>query len=468
MGFAQNKTIEDIENAGKTVEKTNEAVEKAGKLIESIFGKKKKNKASENTSENIPDNTTENTKTVQKTEQTKSSPTNSNNLKVGSIHPNAVVLDVDELHPFYNGAAIVRKGSATALINAKGEFIVPFNKYKFNTNSKNGFFIVTSYDKVNPSVGFITSKGEYINTKGYPAIWEEYLIASDNTTIGTGNSIHYIYTITGKKHRITGDIRAIDTRIGNGLIPFGTTGKVGFKNLEDKIVINPIYLSVDPFYEGIAIVSKQNEFGEIKYSYIDTKGNPITPIQFSRKPLPFSDGLGLVYYSFNERLKYSYMNKKGEIIFTENNKDQFGSYYLGYAQKLILGTSKSFIIDTNMKQKTVSEFLNDFGIEPKNNSGSVTFPISKPDHNVSYHIPILPFRFYNGQKTQLGYLFTESKTAVYGDFENADHKNGFIWDNVSGLNHAKWKKSNMSGDVIDGYINQDGVFMIVKAEAPKW
>ncbi len=454
--FAQNKTTE-------TIEKTGEALEKTGKVLESIFRKKNKTNEDKDGTINQPTSNQKSNETEQTNRTNKT-----NQLKAGSIHPDAVVLDVDELYPFYNGAAIVRKGSATALINAKGEFIVPFNKYKFDTNSKNGFFIVTSYDKINASVGFITSKGDYINTKGYPAIWEEYLIDSENITGSNGGPIHYIYTITSEKYKITGDIPAIDTRIGNELIPFGTTGKVGFKNFEDKIVIKPIYLSVDPFYEGVAIVSKQNEFGEIKYIYIDTNGNPITSIQFSRKPEPFSNGLGKVYYSFNERLKYSYINKKGEIIFTENNKDQFGAFYLGYAQKIILGTSKSFIIDKNMKQKTVSEFLNDFGIEPKNDSGSITFPKETSNINTSSNFPFLPFRFYNGQKVQYGYLFIESKSAVYGDFEDTDFVNEFIFDKVSGLKHIKWKKSKMSGDVIDGYINTEGVFMIVKGEASKW
>ena len=467
--YAQNKTAEDIGNAGEVVEKTSETVEKAEKLINSIFGKKKKDKESEIPKVNTPTSTSENSKTIQKTEKTTAPTINSNKLEAGSIHANAVVLDVDNFYPFYNGAAIVEKGSATALINAKGEFIIPFNKYKFDTNSKNGFFIVTSYDKSNPSVGFITSKGNFINTKSYPVIWEEYLMAKDIATISNGVPVHNFYTNTGEKYRITGSMLGSEPRVRNGLIQIRINGKIGFKNLEDKIVINPIYLYADAFYEGVAIVSMKNEFDEIKYSYIDTKGNPITSIQFSKKPEPFGDGLGLVYYNDMDNLKYSYMNKKGEIKFTETIKKKFGQFYLGYAQTVFSGNPiKDLIIDTNWKQKTFLDFLNDFGIEPKHNSGNITFPNSKPDHNANYNIPVLPFRFHNGQKPQFGYLFTESKTAVYGDFEIADHKHIFIWDKVSGLKLAKWKKSKMSGDVIDGYINQDGVFMIVKGEISKW
>nr|HMQ44703.1 hypothetical protein [Mariniflexile sp.] len=129
--YAQNKTAEDIGNAGEVVEKTSETVEKAEKLINSIFGKKKKDKESEIPKVNTPTSTSENSKTIQKTEKTTAPTINSNKLEAGSIHANAVVLDVDNFYPFYNGAAIVEKGSATALINAKGEFIIPFNKYKF-------------------------------------------------------------------------------------------------------------------------------------------------------------------------------------------------------------------------------------------------------------------------------------------------------------------------------------------------
>src|SRR5690606_39359120 len=110
---------------------------KKRKVHESIYSKKNKTNKDKDGTINQPTSNQKSNETEQTNRTNKT-----NQLKAGSIHPDAVVLDVDELYPFYNGAAIVRKGSATALINAKGEFIVPFNKYKFDTNSKNGFFIV--------------------------------------------------------------------------------------------------------------------------------------------------------------------------------------------------------------------------------------------------------------------------------------------------------------------------------------
>ncbi len=39
------------------------------------------------------------------------------------------------MYSFNGGAAVVRKGTAYALIDTNGNFIVPFNKYEFDINT---------------------------------------------------------------------------------------------------------------------------------------------------------------------------------------------------------------------------------------------------------------------------------------------------------------------------------------------
>ena len=64
----------------------------------------------------------------------------------GELATGAVFLDVDKLAPFVGGAAIVYKGNSTAIINASGKFIVPFNKYQtieYATVSNESFNIMS-------------------------------------------------------------------------------------------------------------------------------------------------------------------------------------------------------------------------------------------------------------------------------------------------------------------------------------
>src|SRR6185503_2002927 len=81
-------------------------------------------------------------------------------LKPGDVHPNAKVLDVDELFPFSDGVARIRKGPSTALIESSGNFVVPFNKWDILKDSKSGLLVVSERKATGTKYGLINTEGK--------------------------------------------------------------------------------------------------------------------------------------------------------------------------------------------------------------------------------------------------------------------------------------------------------------------
>lgn len=450
--FAQTKTSKEIENVKETVEE-------AGKLFKSVFGKKNKDQQKENTEGNAPNS---NKETLPKETQ---------QLKAGSIHPDAVVLNVDKLHPFYNGAAIVQKGKSTALINAKGEFIVPFNKYDIDVQkSKNGFFLLKGISPSREKVGFLNATGKFIDLKKfhgsnyqrYPrSVRKNYLNAYDKL-----NKTSYFIDNEGYKFKIQNS--TINEFPSEGMIMFKIGMKKGYKNLKNQIVIKPVYDYAGDFHNGAAVIGKKNEFGEIKYGYIDTKGNAITPLQFSKKPEPFSNDRAKVYYK--EYRKYSFIDKKGQVIFTETNSyGGYGPFINDYSQTK--SRRGSVIMDKEGNTYSGKEFLKLFGINDDMNTPEIYFPNYNTNKTVGFDDSKAISFWFDSPKTgrNNGLLFLNEKKAFYGTF--TEFIGSPIYDNydpVSKLTIATFKNSNNYGDITEGYVNQSGVFMIIKGEASKW
>ena len=432
---SQSKTTKTLEKVNKTVDET---IDKVGSLFKKI---------NEETSED------QESKNISNTSEPKK-------VKVVS---NPIVLDADKLFPFYNGAAIIQKGQATALINSKGEVIVPFNQYDFDPiRSKNGFFI--PFNKP----GFVNSKGVFISTNNVGKVKHgslggvngQYYIETD----GSSQSPFHIYDTTGKFYKVTGT-SSPNVKFINELIPFGSIGSMGYKNLEDELVINPEYDIAYPFYDGAAIVGKKDQFGNLLYGFIDQSGKAITPIQFSKIPQPFSEGFAIVFYK--EQQKYSFIDKQGNVLFTDQGK-QFGPFNNGVSYKQD-GANPS-ILNASMTEISVQEFLSQYGISPKNNSGQLTMPSygSPGVFKESYSSSIIPFSFYDGKEIQRGYIFLKSNIAVIGKFAPDPNDSNMQFDEVSGLKLVAIQNSNMVGDITEGYMNSDGEIVIIKGKPSKW
>lgn len=277
----------------------------------------------------------------------------------GRIAADVIYLEVDEMLPFFGKYAVVRKGESTALINDKGEVIVPFNKYRFLTNF--GYANKTIYrEEVGKSValdaaaivdkliffetmdreqkGYIDMKGEIMMlNQGYVDIDDfGYLVPPSTSTAPGVGFVHYkgkdIKTANSASSLQGGSTSRItfgERTWFNGLSRRGmtTAGQhtatlhdneflYGYIDRFGNYAIKPYYHAADDFYEGLAWVARKNEFGELRWGAINTAGELVIPLQYTHQPIPYSSGRALIKPVNTKDMKYACIDRKGELIFT--------------------------------------------------------------------------------------------------------------------------------------------------------
>lgn len=474
---AQNKTAKDIENVGEVVEKTNKTVEKASKVFGAIFNKKEKNKET-NDETSSPNNSNNDSNKI---ETTINGVQKQN--KAGTIHPDAVVLDADRLGTFNDGLSIVAKGNSTALINAKGEFVVKYNSYNFMGQImadylRNGIFTANGSTADKYFKGYVNSEGKEIKfvkgSLGTPL--GDYLTvhgSADDTWFYDKSGNHFI--ISNYLNNINQSMllyqRAKEQR--SNLFLFSSIEerqKFGYKNKKNEVVIKPEWDEANSFSEGMAVVGKKNEFGEMKYGFIDEMGQVAVPLKFTNRPEDFRDGLAKVIS--NEKICsscpqqfYGYIDKNGE--FTINSKDwknpgiTFSPFFHGYA------FSNVNVLNKKGQIMSYQDFLVGFGIprELMHKSAGVEWDYK----NIQNKRIMVNFKGNEEGRTNKRYhalLDLENKKTLFLWY--ADAKIG-SFDPVSGLALVEEygdKVRNNRKRI--GYINEEGVFMIVKGETSKW
>ena len=205
-----------------------------------------------------------------------------NSGKVGFINKTGV-LTIDTAYVFvrnfYNGFAIARKkvnpGDLLELdnygvIDSTGKIVVPFGKYSYINDYKNGSFYVKIITKGPTTYG--SSKVGFI---------DQY----DNLRFSVESNGEQI--IEGDMHN------------GFAMVAFGTTPYRGFINLKGEIILkNKHYQHVENFNDNRAFVEEDNH----SYSIINTKGNIVAksictqPLKnkIDREVLPFKNGKAFI------------------------------------------------------------------------------------------------------------------------------------------------------------------------------
>ncbi len=496
--FAQSRTEKKIEKVGEDIDKADETLEKGKNLLD-LF-KKKKNKQDEeglthgetdpsvtgqepNKGNEVQNPMPESKKKVEK--EADSIAQDSNKLKPGDIHPDAVMLDVDGMESFNGGAARVTKGNATALIDSKGGFLIPFNKYwftpMFDPRSQNGIFVTSEYvvgqAEAKNHLGFANSEGKIITLqKPFVGLGHDVGGYFLQEATGGGNLIRYFYDKTGKMFSITNfdgsDInKGVNSwgyrQLGPLFLYLEQNSKYGFRDKNDRIIVKPQWDRAENFTEGAALVGQKNEFGEIKYGFIDTSGEVIVPLKYSKKPESFSDGLAKVVS--NERVGntyqyyYGYIDKSGELVINSKNFESpgmlFSSFYHGYAfnykqvlnKEGVIFSSNVFLRDHGIPEEIIG--TNDIEYKP-NNVGNgkmlVSFKGNQTDRRKKYF-------------ALLDLINKRTLFYWYADV-NIDY-----FDSISGLAHVIEYGDKARADFKrEGFINEEGIFMMVKGEAIKW
>ena len=469
-GRKMRETRQTVEDAGGVITTTRD-------VINSIIRVKKKSKQA------VEDAVKENAGKEADSAINKPQPGSTNNssgLQPGDIHPDAKVIDADNLYPFNQGLAAVSKGNAMALINSKGEFSIPYNSQYHIARGETPEILLSN-----------SGNNKYFNTNGK-------LLAEPGSTryqfwqptgdkmyvesiIQDANSPKWSVQIVdknGKKYEIK-NLPSEPSYIGEEMysVPKERASSVhAVVNFNGEYITKFIYRDIGHFIDGMAIVSKTDEFGETRYGFIDKTGKEVIPVMYSKKPTIFTGGLASIFPVDKTEFAQAVINKKGEIV--AKLPEVRGICYIGNG---FFDYDPRHIMNAKGEVIAVKDFLSSYGVEATASEAGIllhkesqcvsdldnTPMIQKIDDGKMWYDRIPK----KSQPVSSGFIDVKRKKAVDAAFEIRETTREPVFDPVSGLALVKLRlgKDNRGATIYrEGYINEDGVFMIVKGEKSKW
>ena len=180
----------------------------------------------------------------------------------------------------------------------------------------------------------------------------------------SGMSIEY-YRFTyatpdGHQYVFDGGINSVHNGIGI-VNPPGLKG-LSYATLDGKRITSEMFDAANPFFDGMAVVGKTNQFGQMKYGFINREGKLVIPYQFSIMPGDFHAGYARVEPRTKSAFQYAYINKKGEVVFKQTAEDvrKYGDFKNFH--DFGLAYSGRYFLTTDFKIIPVKEFFMSYGI----------------------------------------------------------------------------------------------------------
>ncbi|MBE7172373.1 MAG: WG repeat-containing protein [Williamsia sp.] len=344
-----------------------------------------------------------------------SKPEKAGALKAGDIAPNAKYLDIDKFYPFNDGAAVVMKGGSTALIDTGGNLIVPFNKYD-----------IRSPVTIDVSLG---TNGAY----GATEVW---------TPTGLFKLVNQNKYINSKGQLI------------NGKEP-------PYNDLAERLAKKG-YTMAGSGSEGLICVYKTDAYGTAKFGFVDSAGREMISPMYSNKPTDFKNGFARVEPKDHSEFLYGFINRQGKLVIkiTEANNYGFKEFtYQGYA------FSGEYMMDTTGKIIQRFDFLKQFGINDRTGGTIVSLEDQKGKFKDRKFRIVARDLQTNDNRNIQGYIDLKTKKLVGFPFSGHppiyfDEKAKLAYAEV----HMGFDKAG-AAIVRQGYINEEGIFVIVKAKA---
>jgi hypothetical protein len=425
--------------------------------------------------------------------QLKSSPNSTalDYLALGSIKPNAKVLNFKSsksynftLNEFHDGFAIVDDSGLPALIDPKGNEVIKLKPNTHVDNSANGYF-ATFDNSSSYSYGLINYKGEVIvpltnkfvssvDDQGYFFV-EINLDATEIRNINGGKckvidlervelkGAYWYYKYVYHAWEFSDGLRSFSFEsAGGGGNVYGQVSepkpkyklrKKGFVNQKCQVVIEPEFEEATEFSEGLAAVGKLNEVNELKWGFINTKGELIIPFMYSNKPGPFKNGLAHVkskadedaWIDTNGKVKIRMSDMPTKSIYNNQNEYDFVNPVVEIIEKNNAGKTELLKIDGTTQSFPEYVTRKEDGTFVKKSSGLRIEKSIKGQMIISAGYRLL------GLADEIGNIIVQPVFSNIGFF-----------DSKSGLAKATFQKNK--NEEIEGYINREGVFVIVKGK----
>jgi len=105
--------------------------------------------------------------------------------------------------------------------------------------------------------------------------------------------------------------------------------RYGLKNAKNnKIILEPIYLSIDNFSENLAVIKKLDENEDIIYNFIDDNEAKF----FSEEWFEYAERFSCGFSKVKHLGKYKYLSKKGDFLKLKNEYLTISSFKKGVAE----------------------------------------------------------------------------------------------------------------------------------------
>ena len=432
----------------------------------------------------------------------------------GKITNNTIAVDCDRIYPFVNGVAIIEKGSSKALINAKGETVIPFNRY---TDIKyHGVTFITAYSPQSNGTLYLDHSGKVIvdegqwrkkgfgwrddswNSGGASGTSYRYYVIMEQTNSKNAQVVakdYYIIDEKGNQKKITA------SRLANGFenievvykdvvlvsapVKQSNTRLYGLKDLNDKIILPHQYDFIGEFVDGYACIGKTDSFGAMNYGVINSAGKVVVEMKYSNQITVFGGGYFGVTPHSDQEYGFILLDSSANPIYKINRNDNaaYGTIPTNFEDGFLFNKDYIFV---NNKPVKVADFLRSKGFSVPTggfaqfigheNADFLSFnskEFSMYDDSVAFQVGD------NKGNNSVGFYFPKSGKLLVGNFTNssidARGQTGYdyFFDAASGLSSQLSIKNNtptsydIKKDYTNGNIDRDGNFVIIEQAAKK-
>jgi len=419
----------------------------------------------------------------------------------GTVSKNAKRVSATEILPFSEGLAIVHQGTAEAIINKEGDYVIPFGRYHYHEDGFKfgmcGVYENYSYKVYTPQRG----KMGFIDMSGKLVVPYKYSYARFfSPTLGFGREPRPkddkpLHLINNQGQDMGIDLtETIVPDMDNGALALGIkpagrgeNRRYGFMDYKGNEVIPVSFLDAHDFSEGLAAVRMGPSYDDGKWGFIDAKGKTVIPFSYTREPGDFHSGRAMIILKETKlengqmEVEYGYIDRSGKLVekLTQKTNDCFSGKPMDWSWTEFSGNyvlcgkpdgcySGNSVMDVNGTKYDLSKTSQTFLFHGR----EVIFSLAEesPEYfgiDGIIHLKPLPRNgagipvIWRNQLTPIsfkkGLLSPECNLMIPPVFDELG-----TFDPVSELAYARY--TDEKGVVIEGYVDIDGVFQIIKSQ----